>query len=113
MSTSLSDRRAARRPRRRAAHLLPDDGIIDEVAVSIAVSGTRRVRLTEAERDLAAERMIRGGADLAELAQHLGTSTAAAGRLIRALGYRLSMPEPRTGHRWIVPDAQAEAGAAA
>lgn len=99
--------RAARNP------LLPDDGIVDEVAIGLAVSGARRVRLTEAERAIAAERMIRGGADLAELAAHLGTSTAAAGRLIRALGYRLSMPEPRTGHRWIVPGDQAEAAAAA
>src|SRR6266581_2140174 len=102
MSTSLSDRRAARRPHRRGTHLLPDDGLIDELAISIAVSGVRVVRLTEAERAIAAERMIRGGADLAELAAHLGTSTAAAGRLIRALGYRLSTPEPRTGHRWIM-----------
>lgn len=86
-----------------AAMLLPDDGLIDELAVSIAVSGTRRVRLTPPERDLAARIMIGRGADLAELAAHLGTSTAAAGRLIRALGYRLSAPESRTGHRWIVP----------
>ena len=66
--------------------LLPDDGLIDEVAVSIAVSGARRVRLTPPERDLAARLMIARGADVAELAAHLGTSTAAAGRLIKALG---------------------------
>jgi hypothetical protein len=108
MSTSLSER-PGRRAHRRGAHLIPDDGFIDELAISIAVSGARVVRLTEAERAIAAERMIRGGADLAELAAHLGTSTAAAGRLIRTLGYRLSVPEPRTGHRWIVPDDQAAA----
>jgi hypothetical protein len=85
--------------------LLPDDGLIDEVAVSIAVSGARRVRLTPPERDLAARAMIARGADLAELAAHLGTSTAAAGRLIRALGYQLGPPCPRTKHRWITPEA--------
>ena len=88
-----------------AAMLLPDDGLIDEVAVSIAVSGARRVRLTPPERDLAARLMIARGADVAELAAHLGTSTAAAGRLIKALGYRLGPACPRTKHRWIMPDA--------
>ena len=88
-----------------AAMLLPDDGLIDEVAVSIAVSGARRVRLTPSERDLAARIMVGRGADLAELAAHLGTSTAAAGRLIKALGYRLGPPCPRTKHRWIMPEA--------
>jgi hypothetical protein len=88
---------------RLARNLIPDDGLIDELAVSIAVSGARVVKLTAAERNLAAVRMIRGGADLAELAAHLGTSTAAAARLVCALGYRLSEPCPRTAHRWIVP----------
>ena len=88
-----------------AAMLLPDDGLIDEVAVSIAVSGARRVRLTPPERDLAARLMIARGADVAELAAHLGTSTAAAGRLVKALGYRLGPPCPRTKHRWIMPEA--------
>ena len=96
---------AAARAAPHAAMLLPDDGLIDEVAVSIAVSGARRVRLTPPERDLAARLMIARGADVAELAAHLGTSTAAAGRLIKALGYRLGPPCPRTKHRWIMPEA--------
>jgi hypothetical protein len=91
--------------------LLPDDGLIDEVAVRLAVTGARRVRLTPPERDLAARLMVARGADLAELAAHLGTSTAAAARLIRALGYRLGPPCPRTKHRWIMPADQGEAAA--
>ena len=87
-----------------AAMLLPDDGLIDEVAVSIAVSGARRVRLTPPERDLAARAMVARAASSARSA-HLGTSTAAAGRLIKALGYRLGPACPRTKHRWIMPDA--------
>lgn len=110
MSTSLSE---ARPGRHCGGYLLPDDGLIDEVAVSIAVSGARRVRLTEAERLEAAARMIRRGADVAELAAHLGTNPATAGRLVRALGYRLTRPEPSTGHRWIAPDTTQAASAAA
>jgi hypothetical protein len=96
---------AAARAAPHAAMLLPDDGLIDELAVSIAVSGARRVRLTPPERDLAARIMVARGADFAELAAHLGTSTAAAGRLVKALGYRLGPPCPRTKHRWIMPEA--------
>jgi hypothetical protein len=41
---------------------LPDDGIIDPVAVEIAAGGIRTVALTQAERRLAAARILaRGG----------------------------------------------------
>ena len=41
---------------------LPDDGIIDRIAVEIAARGTRAVALTRPERQLAAARIIaRGG----------------------------------------------------
>jgi hypothetical protein len=42
--------------------VLADDGIIDLIAVKIAVRGTRRVALTRAERQLAAAQILaRGG----------------------------------------------------
>jgi hypothetical protein len=41
---------------------LTDDGIIDPIAVEIATRGTRTVALTQAERQLAAARILaRGG----------------------------------------------------
>ena len=50
----------ARPPRRRLT--LADDGIIDLIAVDIAVRGWRTVALTRAERQLAASRILaRGG----------------------------------------------------
>lgn len=58
-SEQLERKRAADRERRRrikeggpsdARWVLPDDGVFDEVAVAIAISGERRVRLTRAER---------------------------------------------------------------
>jgi hypothetical protein len=45
--------------------LLPDDGIVDEVAVNVAAHGIRKVRLTAKERLLAAtEIMFWGGSNL-------------------------------------------------
>jgi hypothetical protein len=42
--------------------VIPDDGIIDPIAVEIAASGQRPVRLTLAERRAAAARILaRGG----------------------------------------------------
>ena len=92
-----------------AAMLLPDDGLIDELAVRIAVSGARVVRLTSAERDLAARELLERGAGLAELAAHLGTNIPSARRLVAALGYVLGPRCPSTGRRVILPAAPGEA----
>jgi hypothetical protein len=49
-------------PRARRRLALPDDGIIDPIAVEIATRGARTVALTRAERQLAAARiLVRGG----------------------------------------------------
>lgn len=101
MLTTRSDPPCRRR--RPPRWLLPDDGIIDELAVRIAASGARRVALTMPEREAAAALMITRGADTAELAANLGTTTIEAARLVALLGYRLSARDRGTGHRWILP----------
>lgn len=53
---------------------LPDDGIIDGVAVDIAVRGTRVVRLTMGERAIAVERMDGMELEQVEIASRLGIS---------------------------------------
>ncbi len=58
--------------------VLPDDGIIDPVAVEIAVTGKRPVRLTTAERRAAAARILAGGGTPWLLARRLRMSQAAA-----------------------------------
>ncbi len=60
--------------------LLPDDGIIDPVAVQVAASGTRAVALTPAERQLAAAAILaRGGtASLISKLLHVSGTTALA-----------------------------------
>jgi hypothetical protein len=51
--------------------LLPDDGIIDPVAVEIAANGTRRVRLTAPERRAAAALILARGGTAYEVAWRL------------------------------------------
>jgi hypothetical protein len=63
--------------------------IIDDVAVQIAVEGSRHVGLTVTERKLAIERMIKGGLQYREIADHIGTSPAKLKPLIEELGYEL------------------------
>ena len=76
--------------------LLPDDGIIDDIAVDVAVKGLRPVRLTQRERELAGAGILAlGGSEDAlranlslptvrharELAELIGSSQTAGGRL--------------------------------
>ena len=57
--------------------LLPDDGIIDPVAVEIAARGTRRVRLTARERRAAAALIVaRGGTRIRLLAHRVSFKLA-------------------------------------
>ena len=51
--------------------LLPDDGIIDELAVEIAASGQRVVRLTCTERRAAAVRILAAGGNAYTIANRL------------------------------------------
>lgn len=63
--------------------LLPEDGIVDEVAVDIAVRGQRIVRLTSRERRLVAEQMIADGAEMETIAEHLGVCRQTVWRLMK------------------------------
>ena len=60
--------------------VLPEDGIIDPVAVEIAAAGERRVRLTKKERQLAAASILaRGGTPyLISSRLHVSGTTARA-----------------------------------
>jgi hypothetical protein len=58
--------------------LLADDGIIDDLAVSIAAAGSRPVALTPAERRLAAKRILTRGGNAGQIAARLHMSHTAA-----------------------------------
>lgn len=88
--------RPKRPPKGDSAWLLPaaydlDTGeeIVDEVAIRIAVSGIRRVALTEVERTAAILKMIKTGWQYREIADHIGISPARLKPRIEALGYIL------------------------
>lgn len=61
--------------------MLPDDGIIDRVAVEIAAKGERRVRLTAPERRAAAEMILARGGTVPVIAERLCMSDSAASAL--------------------------------
>jgi hypothetical protein len=63
------------------AWMLPDDGIIDLVAVEIAAKGERRVALTAPERRAAAEMILARGGTVSVIAERLCMSDSAASAL--------------------------------
>lgn len=73
--------------------LLPDDGTIDAIAVDIAVKGTRLVRLTNTERELAAHRIILSGGTVETIQHHLDVSE----RIARRLAIRSVREHPSPG----------------
>jgi hypothetical protein len=64
---------------------LASDGIFDAVAVDVAASGDRYVRLTPTEQLSAAGLIIRAGGDAHDLQTHLGVNHIAALALLRAV----------------------------
>jgi hypothetical protein len=62
----------------RGGLVLPDDGIIDPIAVEVAVSGTRPVALTPAERRLAAASILARGGTPYLISKRLHISGSAA-----------------------------------
>lgn len=62
--------------------VIPDDGIIDGLAVRIAASGKRRVRLTPMERRFAAALIVAQGGTCYRVAEYLGISFWAARTLV-------------------------------
>lgn len=65
--------------------LLHDDGIIDPIAVELAATGQREVRLTETERHAAAALILAEGGSSWLIAKRLKISTAAARSLAASI----------------------------
>jgi hypothetical protein len=63
------------------AWLLPDDGIIDRIAVEIAARGERKVALTAPERRAAAELILAHGGTAQVIAERLCMTDRAASAL--------------------------------
>jgi len=92
-----------RHPRRRPTRwVLPEDGIVDEVAVAIAAAGTRPVALTRTERWLAAARILADDGTPYLISKRLHVSGRTALALAAAInaaptGYTAAGPVPEPG----------------
>jgi hypothetical protein len=62
--------------------ILPDDGIIDPLAVELTALGIRRVPLTLAERRAAAQAIVARGEGVNQVARRLHVSGSTAHALI-------------------------------
>jgi hypothetical protein len=60
--------------------VIPEDGIVDELAVELAASGERRVRLTHMERRLATARILTHGGTPSLVYERLGLTSMSAAR---------------------------------
>ncbi|MFD0535047.1 hypothetical protein ACFQY7_16170 [Actinomadura luteofluorescens] len=74
-----------------AARLLPDDGIVDPIAIEIAASGVRPVALTHTERVLAAARILACGGSQATITARLHVPAKTA-RTLTAQARRIGDP---------------------
>jgi hypothetical protein len=70
---------------------------VDEIAVDIAVAGTRHVCLTRTERKEVIRRMIQGSWDVNEIARHCGTVRKRLDPIFRELGYEVVNPPRPNG----------------
>ena len=55
-----------------ARHAIPNDGVLDRVAIELAAQGARPVNLTWVERDIAAALMLYQGYTPDEMVSHMG-----------------------------------------
>ena len=62
----------------RSPWVLPEDGIIDDIAVDLAATGARRVALTPGERLAAAARILATGGTPHTIARRLGCNSRTA-----------------------------------
>jgi len=68
------------------ARYLPEDGIVDEIAVEIFMSQERKVRVTERERDLAIVGLAARGWSGASIVDHTGVSERIVANILTAPG---------------------------
>lgn len=76
-----------------------EDGIIDHIAIEVAVSGSRPVRLTPTERRMSIERMVRNGEGFRTICNHLGIGGVLLRKLLDEAGYEILLDpvQPWTG----------------
>ena len=83
--------------------LLEDDGIVDSLAIEIACSGARVVRLTWPERIIAAAKIVSWGLDLRDLVERLGLGAEDTKIMLHILGLEVVRGQWGGGPGKLVP----------
>ena len=94
MAATMVDRAARRGTGAPSEWVLPEDGIVDPLAVEIAASGSRRVPLTRTERLMAAACILAAGHPVAEISHRLHVSGGTAHCLAKTVQSRRLLPPP-------------------
>jgi hypothetical protein len=85
----------------RSPWVLPEDGIIDPIAVELAATGTRRVALTPGERLAAAARILATGGTPYVISRRLGCNCRAGHALAAAVtSDRAALLEATPAGQW-------------
>jgi hypothetical protein len=87
---------------RRQTILLPEDGIIDPVAVYIAVHGIRKIAMTHRERVEAVRQMLLRGDSIREMCDHLHVPPDTARKILDELGYECVRNEHIAGSKIMI-----------
>ena len=87
---------------RRQTILLPEDGIVDPVAVYIAVHGIRKIAMTHRERLEAVRQMLLHGDSIRDICDHLHVPPATAREILDELGYECVRNEHIAGSKIMI-----------
>jgi hypothetical protein len=79
---------------------LYDDGIVDQIAIGIAVSGIRRVRLSPPEQIEVVTRMMRYDYGTAEIAQHMGIGPGRLAEILDGMGFEVIIDPTQSGAQY-------------
>lgn len=76
-----------------AKYELYDDGIVDDIAIQLAVSGARKVRLTPKEQTIAIRKMLKLQFTPGDIRDRLGICYDNMAKLLDPMGYEI-IPDP-------------------
>jgi hypothetical protein len=84
---------------------LPEDGIVDEEAIRLCISGVRKVALTEAERRLAIQQMIRARKYRPnDICRTVGVLHTEVQQIAESIGYKVVVDKiSPNGYKLFVP----------
>jgi hypothetical protein len=96
------DQKLGKQRAHRQTVLLPEDGIVDEIAVYLAVNGIRKVAMTHRERVEATRQMLLHGASIREMCDHLHVQPRIVRDILDELGFECVRNEHIAGSKIMI-----------